>query len=171
MKDTAYCKFSTCWRQSHFLCVSLSDTTVGLAAILVSKTLKIPYQHLNIAANRRTWQEWLYVIISAKWSLIYTGIEAFKDGASSCRAQDHEAVFRGNTEGKESPDSEQTDCTADMVEQKSRKKDMSYSKVQDACRREMSPQQRNLENHLIKIRRGLAVPHLGSWRQPTEQLR
>lgn len=43
----------------------------------------------------------------------------FQSGAGSCRAQNHKAVLR-YAKKKESPNSEQTDCTPDMVEQKSR---------------------------------------------------
>lgn len=58
-----------------------------------------------------------------------------------------------------------------MAEQKSRKEGTFCSKVPDASTKKTFPQQRNRKNNFIKMQRGLAVPHLGSWRQPTEPAR
>lgn len=54
------------------------------------------------------------------------------------------------------------------IRQKRRTTGTFCSKVPDPCTGKSFPQQRNVENDFIKKQRGLAVPHLGSCRQPTE---
>lgn len=83
----------------HFPLISPVIPLLPLQPNLWLKYLAFPDQHLNAKANRTTWQNWPYVIISPKWSLM--SIEAFKGGASSWWAQSHKPEFRhGNLQGE-----------------------------------------------------------------------
>lgn len=99
----------------HFPLISLSMPLLALQQNLWLKHLSFPDHHLNVKANRTTWQNWPYIIISPKLSLIYVSIEASKGGAGSWWAHSHKPVFRHGNLQRENKAQTQTRLTVQRI--------------------------------------------------------
>lgn len=151
----------------HFPLISFVIPLLALQPNLWLKHLSSPDQHLNVKTNRTTWQNWPYVRIAPKLSLIYVSVEASAGRAGSWWAQSHKPVFRHGIlqRGRKSPNSGQADCTADVGEQKAGKESTSHSKVPGASTRKIFL---NEGIRTISLKGKGDLPDLGSWRQPTK---
>lgn len=154
--------------EQHFPLISLEIPLLALQPNLWLKHLSFPDLHLNVKGNRTTWQNWPYVIISPKWSLICVSVDVPKveqapgEHRALSLCSDME-ICRGKTKAKLRSDWLYSWCG------RAKAREGRHLLLQGPRNKhkENLPQQRN-QNNFIKRQIGLAVPHLGSWRQPTK---